>query len=129
MEPIPEEIEKIVTQIIDAAYNVHAYTGNGLLESAYEACMLIELEKKGLTVENQILLPIIYDGHIIPNAYRLDILVNKCVIVEIKVVEDILPVHISQVLTYLRFTDLRIGLIINFNKKYFGDAVRRVKRK
>jgi GxxExxY protein len=91
--------------------------------------MLIELEKRGLTAENQILLNITYDGHIIPNAYRLDILVNKCVIVEIKVVEEILPVHISQVLTYLRFTDLRIGLIINFNKKYFGDAVRRVKRK
>jgi len=73
-------------------------------------------------------MPIIFNGHIIPNAYRLDILVNRSVIIEIKVVDEIIPVHVQQLLTYLRFSELRMGLIFNFKEKYFGDAVRRVVR-
>ena len=128
MEPIPKDIEDIVSIIVDAAYQVHFILGNNLLESAYEVCLIFALQDRGLTVEKQLLLPIVFEGHIVPNAYRLDILVNKKVVVEIKVVQEILPVHISQLLTYLRFSDLRMGLIINFKEEYFGDAVKRVVR-
>ena len=128
MEPIPKDIEDIVSIIVDAAYQVHFILGNNLLESAYEVCLIFALQDRGLTVENQLLLPIVFEGHIVPNAYRLDILVNKKVVVEIKVVHEILPGHISQLLTNLRFSDLRMGLIINYKEKYFGDAVRRVIR-
>lgn len=128
MDQIPKNIEKNVTEIVDAAYTVHYYIGNNLLESAYETCLTLELQDRGLQVENQLPMPIIFKDRIVPNAYRLDMLVNKSVIVEIKVIEEVLPVHISQLLTYLRFSDLRIGLLINFKEKYFGDAVRRVVR-
>jgi GxxExxY protein len=128
MDPIPKDLENIVTDIIDAAYNVHLFLGNNLLESAYEKCLTFELQDRGYNVETQLYMPITFKGRIIPIAYRLDLLINKSVIVEIKVIEEVLPVHISQVLTYLRFSDLRMGLIINFKEKYFGDAVKRVVR-
>jgi len=89
---------------------------------------MIELRKRGIVVENQVSLPITYEDNIIPNAYRIDLLVNRCIIVELKVADEILDEHISQLLTYLRFNDLRLGLIINFRKRYFGDAVKRVVR-
>jgi GxxExxY protein len=128
MEPIPDDIEELVTKIINAAYEVHLYLGNNLLESAYEACLVLALQDLGLTVETQKLMPIMFHGHIIPNAYRLDILVNKTIIIEIKVVDEILAVHVQQLLTYLRFSELRMGLIINYKEKHFGKAVRRVVR-
>jgi GxxExxY protein len=128
MEPIPDEIEQLVKQIINAAYEVHLYLGNNLLESAYETCLVIALEDLGMVVETQKLMQIDFKGRIIPNAYRLDILVNRLVIIEIKVVEEVLPVHVQQLLTYLRLSGLRMGLIINYKEKYFGDAVRRVVR-
>lgn len=80
-----------------------------------------ELKKKGLQVESQVSLPIYYDGIIINNGYRIDLLVDKCLIVERKAIDDITHIQISQLLTYLRFSDQRLGLIINFNKKYFNE--------
>ncbi len=128
MEPLPDEVEKLAKEIIDAAFKVHTSLGRNLLESAYEVCLMIELRKRGIVVENQVSLPITYEDNIIPNAYRIDLLVNRCIIVELKVADEILDEHISQLLTYLRFNDLRLGLIINFRKRYFGDAVKRVVR-
>jgi len=98
------------------------------LERAYETCLIYELKKRGLSVERQVMLPINYDGNIIGNAYRIDLLVDKCLIVELKAIEEITTEHISQVLTYLQFSNLRLGLIFNFKKKYFKDTVRRVIR-
>jgi len=128
MEPLPDEVEKLAKEIIDAAFKVHTSLGRNLLESAYEVCLMIELRKRGIVVENQVSSPITYEDNIIPNAYRIDLLVNRCIIVELKVADEILDEHISQLLTYLRFNDLRLGLIINFRKRYFGDAVKRVVR-
>jgi GxxExxY protein len=126
MKPIPQEIENVATETVDAAYKVHSSIGPGLLESAYETCLIHELKKKGLKVESQVKLPIRYDGMIIDNSYRIDLLINNCLIVELKAVDEIIPLHISQVLTYLRFSDLRLGLIINFNTRFFRDSVKRV---
>jgi len=128
MIPISEDVEKVATKTVDAAYKVHSLIGSGLLESAYQACLIYELKKRGLSVECQVSLPINYDDNIIGNAYRIDLLVENCLIVELKAVEEITPDHISQVLTYLKFSNLRLGLIFNFNKKYFKDIVRRIVR-
>ena len=128
MKPIPEGVENIATKTVDAAYKVHSSIGPGLLERAYETCLIYELKKRGLSVERQVMLPINYDGNIIGNAYRIDLLVDKCLIVELKAIEEITTEHISQVLTYLQFSNLRLGLIFNFKKKYFKDTVRRVIR-
>jgi GxxExxY protein len=129
MTAIPEEIEKVATTIVDAAFKVHSTVGPGLLESAYETCLIYELKKRGLSVESQVALPIKYDGKIISNSYRIDLLVDNCLIIEIKAVDEIIPVYISQVLTYLKFSDQRLGLIINFNTRLFKDGVKRVIRK
>jgi GxxExxY protein len=126
MKPIPQDIENVATETVDAAYKVHSSIGPGLLESAYETCLIHELKKKGLKVESQVKLPIRYDGMIIDNSYRIDLLINNSLIVELKAVDEIIPLHISQVLTYLRFSDLRLGLIINFNTRFFRDSVKRV---
>jgi GxxExxY protein len=128
MITIPAEIEKIATETIDAAYKVHTSIGPGLLESAYEACLIYELKKRGFIVESQVMLPITYDGMIINNSYRIDLLIDHCLIVELKVVEEIIPIHISQVLTYLRFSDQKLGLIINFNTRLIKDGIKRVIR-
>jgi len=128
MDRVPDDVEKVANTTIDAAYKVHKIIGNNLLESAYESCLVIELKNRGLIVENQVSLPILYEDNIIPNAYRIDLLINKCLVVELKVMDEISPAHVSQLLTYLRFSNLRLGLIINFKKKFFGEAVRRVIR-
>ena len=128
MDRVPDDVEKVANTTIDAAYKVHKIIGNNLLESAYESCLVIELKNRGLIVENQVSFPILYEDNIIPNAYRIDLLINKCLVVELKVMDEISPAHVSQLLTYLRFSNLRLGLIINFKKKFFGEAVRRVIR-
>ncbi|RZK57013.1 MAG: GxxExxY protein [Pedobacter sp.] len=118
-----DEIAKIIVQ---AAYNVHLQLGPGLLESAYEACLVFELIDLGLSVESQVNLPINYRGVYLECGYRIDILVEGKVIVEIKSVSELNNVHLAQTLTYLKLTDCKLGLLINFNVARIKDGIKRV---
>ena len=124
--PIPAEIETTAKLVIDAAYKVHTELGAGLLESIYETCLAHELGKSGVLVEAQVSLPIVYDNLKLEAGYRLDMLVNKHLIVEIKAVEAITDVHRAQLMTYLKLTKLRLGLLINFNVAHLKNGIRRV---
>ena len=111
---------------MDAAFAVHSKLGPGLLESVYEVCLVHELKKRGLVVERQIPLPIEYDGIRLDAGLRLDLLVESCVIVELKAVESLLPVHKAQILTYLKLTGHRLGILINFHVSLIRDGIKRI---
>ncbi len=117
---------EISSQVIGAAIKVHKHLGPGLLESSYEACLLYELKERGLEVKSQVLLPIFYNGVQLDAGYRLDILVENRLILEIKSVEKLEGIHTAQLLTYLRLTKLKLGLLINFNSVKLIDGVKRV---
>ena len=121
-----DRLNATTDRIIGAAIEVHKAVGPGLLESAYETCLLLELIDRGFDVERQKPVPLVYKNKIIDCAYRLDLLVNREVIVEIKAVEKLAPVHLAQMLSYLRLTQLTVGLIINFNVQFLPQGVRRV---
>jgi GxxExxY protein len=125
-EPIPLETDLVAKQVVDAAYFVHRALGPGLLESVYEVCLVHELAKRGLKVERQVTLPVIYDGIRLDGGLRLDLVVEKCLVVELKTVEAILPVHKAQLLTYLKLSDYRLGLLINFNVALIKQGIQRV---
>lgn len=125
-KPIPAEADRAATRIVDAAFAVHSGLGPGLLESVYEACLLYEFRKRGLRVQSQLVLPVIYDGLQIDAGLRIDALVDGCVVIELKAVERMLPVHRAQVLTYLKLTGRRLGLLINFNVPLIRDGIRRI---
>ena len=117
---------ELTDRIIGAAIAVHRALGPGLLESAYEACLVFELMARQLRVERQVALPIVYRGNRIDCGYRLDLVVEGVVIVELKAVERLLPLHDAQVLTYLKLSGLRVGLLLNFNVPLLKDGVRRL---
>jgi len=119
------QINDITGHIIDCAMRVHTRLGPGLLESSYEACLAYELTQRGLRVRTQVQQPIIYDSVKIDVGYRLDLQVEETVIVELKAVEHILPVHKAQLITYLKLSDKRIGLLINFNVVRLKDGIER----
>jgi GxxExxY protein len=124
---ITKENEQDLSKIaVDSAFAVHKYFGPGLLESAYEACLVHELAKRGLLTERQKTCPILYDGLEIENGYRLDIVVEGALILELKCVEKILPVHQAQIMTYLRLSGIKTGLIINFNTPLIKDEIKRI---
>ncbi len=125
-DPIPSHTEEIAKVIIDAAFQVHSTLGPGLLESVYEACIAHELNLKAVSVKSQIILPVYYKGIEIDAGYRLDMIVDDCVIVEIKSSEGINPVHCSQLLTYLKLTKKRLGLLLNFNVIHLRDGIKRI---
>ena len=110
----PDEFNGISKEIVDAAYKVHTRLGPGLLENVYEACMAYELEKKGLTVRRQMALPVVYDDLEFKEAFRLDLLVENSVIVELKALDRLSGKEEAQLLNYLKATGLRVGLLINF---------------
>jgi len=124
--PIPPEVDRIAKLVVDAAYTVHRSLGPGLLESVYEACMAHELRKRDVGYRAQVSLPIIYDGERIDAGLRLDLLVGECVIVELKAVERTVPLYDAQLLTYLKLTGHRLGLLINFNVPVIKDGIRRM---
>ena len=124
-QPIAPEIEKIGKAVLDAAFKVHTTLGPGLLESVYETTMAYEVRKSGLNVATQVSLPIIYDGQQLESGLRLDMLVERCVIVELKSVETINPVYEAQIMTYLRLSAVRLGFLINFNVKHLKDGIKR----
>jgi len=125
-EPIPPETDRIAGEIVDAALTVHRALGPGLLESVYEACLEHELKSRGAEVRRQVQLPVEYKGIRIDAGLRLDLLVNNCVVVELKTVDALAPVHKAQVLTYLKLTGHRLGLLINFNVPLIRDGIQRV---
>lgn len=124
-QPIAPEVEKVGKAVLDAAFKVHTTLGPGLLESVYETTMAYEVRKSGLTVDTQVALPIIYDGQKLASALRLDMLVERCVIVELKSVETMNPVYEAQIMTYLRLSAIRLGFLINFNVKHLKDGIKR----
>jgi GxxExxY protein len=117
---------EIAKQILDAAFLVHTRLGPGLLESVYEVVLAYELEKTGLTAERQKSMPIMYDNIRFDEAFRSDLVVNGKVIVELKSVEALLPVHAKQLLTQLRLSDLKLGLLINFGEAYLKNGIKRI---
>jgi GxxExxY protein len=116
----------IAREIVDAAYRVHTVLGPGLLETVYEAALSHELKRRGLFVSRQELIPVIYEGIRIAAGFRADLIVQDKVIVEIKSVEQLAPVHKKQLLTYLRFADKRLGLLINFHQALIKDGITRM---
>ncbi len=118
--------EKIGRQIIGCALKVHSGLGPGLLESAYEVCLLHELRKLQFDVKRQLPLPVQYDGLELDAGYRIDLLVDDCVVVELKSVEQLSPLHVSQVLTYLKLSGAKLGYLLNFNVLHMKDGIRRV---
>jgi len=119
-------LNQITNSIIACAIDVHRALGLGLLESAYEACLAFELAERGLKIEQQKPLPVVYRRVRLDCGYRLDILVEKSVIVEIKVVDHIAPIHKAQLLSYLSLSGCKVGLLINFNVKVLKDGIRRM---
>ena len=120
------DVNLITGQIVDAAYRLHTRLGPGLLESVYEAVLARSLEQRGLHVERQKPVSFEFDGMRFEDAFRVDLLVENLVVVELKSVEKLVPVHPKQVLTYLRLLDLPVGLLINFGAATLKDGVRRI---
>jgi GxxExxY protein len=114
--------------LVDCAFKVHHALGPGLLESVYEACLCVELGKRRIRYDRQVPIPVIYDGQKIDAGLRLDLLIDKLLIVEVKAVDRLLPIHQSQLLTYLKLADLRLGLLVNFNVALFKSWVKRIIR-
>ena len=115
----------LTSAILSAAYRVHSKLGPGLLERTYRVCLCHELKQRGVRFESEKALPVEYDGLVVDLGYRVDLLVEDAVIVEIKAVEALLPVHEAQLLSYLRLSRKRVGLLINFNVAHLRDGIRR----
>ena len=127
IHPLPQpRVNRISGAIVSAAMKVHSILGPGLLESAYQACLAHELRKQGLTAASQVGLPVIYEGEKIELGYRMDLVVENAVIVEVKSVEAIHPVHEAQLLSYLRLSGIPVGLLINFHVTSLRDRIKRM---
>lgn len=119
-------LDRVTEVIIGSAMHVHSAVGPGLLESSYEACLFQELQRAGLKVSRQVELPLLYRGVRIDLAYRIDLLVQDAVIVELKAVTKVLPIFEAQLMSYLRLTGLRVGLLINFHVLRLRDGIHRI---
>ena len=117
--------DELTRDIIGAAIAVHREIGPGLLESAYETCLCFELEERGLKFERQVELPVVYRGHRLDSGYRLDVIVESRVLLELKSAASLEPIHEAQLLTYMRLSGLRLGLLINFNVPVLKKGIRR----
>jgi GxxExxY protein len=120
-----ERLNKITETIIGAAIQVHRVLGPGLLESAYLACLAHELRKRGLAVDEQKPVPLVYEGVKLECGYRMDLLVEQSVVVEVKSIEALAPIHEAQTLSYLRLSECKLALLINFNVTVLKDGIRR----
>ncbi|MEJ7809767.1 MAG: GxxExxY protein [Gemmatimonadaceae bacterium] len=121
-----EHLDRTTGQVVDAAMTVHSALGPGLLEGAYGACLAYELRARGLHVRTQVPLPVVYRDVRIELGYRLDLLVDCAVVVELKAVATLLPIHEAQLLSYLRLSGHRVGLLINFHVPRLKDGIRRM---
>jgi len=126
VKDIKREPDQITEAVIGCAIEVHRLLGPGLLESAYEECLVYELQKKMFEVERQVALPIIHKGVEITCGYRIDILIPNKLVIELKTVERFLPIHHSQLLTYLRISGIRIGLLLNFSTTLLKNGINHV---
>jgi GxxExxY protein len=125
-EPIPDYIEAIATNVIDAAYTVHKQLGPGLLEKVYEVCFCHELKKRGLRFNRQLDVPIVYDDIIFDEGLLLDVLVEDVIICELKALENVHPVWEAQLLSHLKLCNKRLGFLINFNVSNIGNGISRI---
>ena len=124
-ENFQESRDPLTEKVIGRAIEVHRILGPGLLESAYQRCLALELRKQGLTVETEVSMPVNYKGDVLDCGYRADLLVEKTLIAELKAVETVLPIHTAQLLTYMRLSGLHIGLLINFHQTRLVDGLKR----
>lgn len=125
-EPLPPDVEHLAKVVVHAAYKVHSSLGPGLLESVYETCIEHELAKRRIPSRRQIKIPVMYDGIRLEAGLRIDLLVDRKLILEIKAVEEMNRIYKAQVLTYLKLTGLRLGLLINFNVALIKSGIERV---
>ncbi len=123
---IPREIEVLATITVDAALEVHRQLGPGLLESAYEACLAYELELRGIRLQRQLPVPLSYKGKLVEVGFRADVLIGDKLLIELKAVDELQPIHRAQVITYLKLLNLPLGLLINFNSTLLKHGLRRV---
>jgi GxxExxY protein len=121
-----DRLDQISRRIIGAAIEVHKTVGPGLLESAYQACLAFELRQQGFKVEEQKPLPVVYKNVHLDCGYRLDLVVEDAIIVEIKAVEQLAPIHEAQLLSYLRLSNRRVGLLMNFHSRVLVDGLKRI---
>lgn len=117
---------EIATIIVDSALKIHKAIGPGLLESVYQSVLAHELRSRGLSVETEVPIPIVYESVKLETAFRADLIVDGCLLVELKSVEQVSQVHKKQVLTYLRLTEIKLGLLINFNEELIKNGIHRV---
>ena len=120
-----ERSEAASREVVDAALKIHRQLGPGLLESAYEACLIHECRKRGLSVASQVVVPVEYDGIKLDHAFRLDLLIEESLVVELKAAEAILPIHEAQILSYMKLTGCHLGLLLNFHVPLMKDGIRR----
>lgn len=125
-DPIPDQVEQIAAQVVDAALKVHRALGPGLVEQAYEACLCYELSKRNLKFERQKSWPVVYENVRLDAGLRTDVIVEDVLIVELKSVEELTPLFEAQLLTYLKLTHVRLGLLINFNVPLLKDGIKRL---
>ena len=123
---MPRDVEEMATLAVDAAFSVHKELGAGLLESAYEACFAHELDLRGVRSQRQLPVPLNYKGKLIEVGFRADIVIEQKLLIELKAVEGIIPVHHAQVITYLKILRLPLGLLINFNEVLIKDGIHRI---
>ena len=124
LKPIPNHTEEITKAVLNSASQIHIALGPGLLESVYEACMGHELKLRGINVKSQVTLPVIYKGMKVDSGFRLDLFVDDSVIVEKKSTDDISPVYKPQLLTNLRLSNIRVGLLINFDTIHLREGIK-----
>jgi GxxExxY protein len=118
-------VEEAAKEVVDAAIKVHRNLGPGLLESAYQACLAFKLRNRGLWVECEVGVPVIYEGQRIEIGYRIDMLVANCLLIENKTIDQILPIHEAQLLTYLKLSGHPVGFILNWNVRLMKNGIRR----
>ena len=120
-----EELNTLSKEIVDASITVHKEMGPGLLESVYEYCLLKEFDMKGIHAVNQVVVPLFYKGELLTKDFRIDILVENEIILELKAVDTILPVHEAQIISYLKLADKKLGFLLNFNVELMKKGIRR----
>ncbi len=125
-ERIPQSVEDVGRAVLNAAFKVHTALGPGLLESVYQTCTAYEITQSGLLAPTEVALPVVYKDVKLDAGLRLDMLVENCVIVEFKAVEEMHPVYTAQVISYLKMTGLRLGYLINFNVVHLKDGIKRI---
>jgi GxxExxY protein len=120
------ETDFLTQKVVGCAIEVHKELGLGLLESSYECCLMYELAKAGIVAKKQVVLPINYKGMLIESGYRIDILLPEKLIIELKAVDKLLPIHTAQMITYLKLSDIKTGLLINFNVQKLTNGLKRI---